>query len=211
MYLISNHHHHSNKAHHAHLIELDLESASSSQIGSLETAAEVIRVGIKKLEEAIHNIIMRRAAPRWLPFLPGVALPNRLALVGASDSVLKLLMLMFVVLHFYLCRGSYMVNWSPELQTAVSDLEVEYSEEPAALYHIKYHVAGGTRPDFLAIATTRPETLFGDTAITVNLEPRGGFKNVLVIGAGALSHCVDWTNRGSCILFGDAAGAMLLC
>ncbi|KAL6553786.1 hypothetical protein OROMI_019459 [Orobanche minor] len=89
--LISNHRHHSNKAHHAQLIELDLESASSSQIGSPEVVAEVIRVGIKKLEEAIHSIIVRRAAPGWLPFLPGVALPNQLALVGASDSVLKLL------------------------------------------------------------------------------------------------------------------------
>ncbi|KAL6583815.1 hypothetical protein OROMI_003104 [Orobanche minor] len=91
--LISNHRHHSNKAHHAQLIELDLESASSSQIGSPEVAAEVIRVGIKKLEEAIHSIILRRAAPGWIPFLhgDGVALPNQLALVGASDSVLKLL------------------------------------------------------------------------------------------------------------------------
>ncbi|KAL6572404.1 hypothetical protein OROMI_013362 [Orobanche minor] len=63
-----------------------------------------------------------------------------------------------------------MVNWSPELQTAVSDLEMEYSEEPGAIYHIKYRVAGGTRPDYLAIETTRPETLFGDTAIAVNPE-----------------------------------------
>ncbi|KAK6127768.1 hypothetical protein DH2020_038477 [Rehmannia glutinosa] len=63
-----------------------------------------------------------------------------------------------------------MVNWSPNLQTAVSDLEVEYSEEPGALYHIKYRVAGGSRSDFLTIATTRPETLFGDTAVAVNPE-----------------------------------------
>ncbi|KAL6518244.1 hypothetical protein OROMI_033945 [Orobanche minor] len=71
--LISNHRHHSNKAHHAQLIKLDLESTSSSQIGSPEVATEVIRVGIKKLEEAIHNIIVRRGAPGWLPFLHGVA------------------------------------------------------------------------------------------------------------------------------------------
>lgn len=67
-------------------------------------------------------------------------------------------------------QGSYMVNWSPSLQTAVSDLEVEYSEEPGALYYIKYRVAGGSRSDFLTIATTRPETLFGDTAIAVHPE-----------------------------------------
>ncbi|CAA6658462.1 unnamed protein product [Spirodela intermedia] len=71
-------------------------------------------------------------------------------------------------------QGSYMVNWSPSLQTAVSDLEVEYSEEPGSLYHIKYRVAGGTNfapgSDYLTIATTRPETLFGDTAVAVNPE-----------------------------------------
>ncbi|VFQ75578.1 unnamed protein product [Cuscuta campestris] len=65
-------------------------------------------------------------------------------------------------------QGSYIVNWSPNLQTAVSDLEVEHSEEPGILYYIKYHVAGGCRNDFLTIATTRPETLFGDTAVAVN-------------------------------------------
>ncbi|PNT77024.1 hypothetical protein BRADI_1g56890v3 [Brachypodium distachyon] len=67
-------------------------------------------------------------------------------------------------------QGSYLVNWSPNLQTAVSDLEVEYSEEPGNLYFIKYRVAGGSRDDFMTIATTRPETLFGDVAIAVNPE-----------------------------------------
>ncbi|KAL9170092.1 hypothetical protein ABFS82_04G121200 [Erythranthe guttata] len=78
----------------------------------------------------------------------------------------------FVKLHEkgLIYHGSYMVNWSPNLQTAVSDLEVEYSEEPGALYHIKYRVAGGSRDDFLTIATTRPETLFGDTAVAVHPE-----------------------------------------
>lgn len=76
----------------------------------------------------------------------------------------------FVRLHEkgLIYQGSYMVNWSPNLQTAVSDLEVEYSEEPGTLYHIKYRVAGGSRDDYLTIATTRPETLFGDVAIAVN-------------------------------------------
>ncbi|GAV76713.1 tRNA-synt_1 domain-containing protein/Anticodon_1 domain-containing protein/Val_tRNA-synt_C domain-containing protein [Cephalotus follicularis] len=76
----------------------------------------------------------------------------------------------FVRLHEkgLIYQGSYMVNWSPTLQTAVSDLEVEYSEEPGTLYHIKYRVAGGSRSDFLTVATTRPETLFGDVALAVN-------------------------------------------
>ncbi|CAM8976538.1 unnamed protein product [Rhodiola kirilowii] len=76
----------------------------------------------------------------------------------------------FVRLHEkgLIYQGSYMVNWSPNLQTAVSDLEVEYSEEPGFLYYIRYRVAGGSRSDFLTVATTRPETLFGDVAIAVN-------------------------------------------
>ncbi|KAK7304693.1 hypothetical protein VNO77_42579 [Canavalia gladiata] len=61
---------------------------------------------------------------------------------------------------------SYIVNWSPSLQTAVSDLEVEYSEESGYLYYIKYRVAG--RSDYLTVATTRPETLFGDVALAVH-------------------------------------------
>ncbi|CAM8976123.1 unnamed protein product [Rhodiola kirilowii] len=69
----------------------------------------------------------------------------------------------FVRLHEkgLIYQGSYMVNWSPNLQTAVSDLEVEYSEEPGFLYYIRYRVAGGS-------SNNTPETLFGDVAIAVN-------------------------------------------
>ncbi|KAI5339549.1 hypothetical protein L3X38_018821 [Prunus dulcis] len=78
----------------------------------------------------------------------------------------------FVRLHEkgLIYQGSYMVNWSPSLQTAVSDLEVEYHEESGTLYYIKYRVAGGSKSDYLTIATTRPETLFGDVAIAVHPE-----------------------------------------
>ncbi|KAG8376384.1 hypothetical protein BUALT_Bualt09G0057900 [Buddleja alternifolia] len=69
--LISHHRHRSNKTHQAQLLEVDLDSASSSPSDSPEAAAEIITVGIKKLEDAIHSIIVRRAAPDWLPFLPG--------------------------------------------------------------------------------------------------------------------------------------------
>ncbi|MEI2611102.1 MAG: valine--tRNA ligase [Candidatus Promineifilaceae bacterium] len=62
-------------------------------------------------------------------------------------------------------RSEYLVNWSPGLQTAVSDLEVEYSEEPGFLYHFQYPVKGG---GFLPVATTRPETILGDTAVAVH-------------------------------------------
>ncbi|XP_075488940.1 uncharacterized protein LOC142527846 [Primulina tabacum] len=69
--LINHHRHRSNKSHHVQLIELDLDASSSSQPDTPETAAEVITLGIKKLEDAIHSIMVRRAAPDWLPFLPG--------------------------------------------------------------------------------------------------------------------------------------------
>ncbi|CAG9467326.1 unnamed protein product [Pedinophyceae sp. YPF-701] len=67
-------------------------------------------------------------------------------------------------------RGSYMVNWSPSLQTAVSDIEVEFSEEAGKLYFFKYPVEGGEdgEEEFLPVATTRPETILGDTAVAVN-------------------------------------------
>jgi hypothetical protein len=64
-------------------------------------------------------------------------------------------------------RGTYMVNWSPNLQTAVSDLEVEYADEEGSLYFFKYPVEGEDGA-FLPVATTRPETILGDTAVAVN-------------------------------------------
>jgi valyl-tRNA synthetase len=68
----------------------------------------------------------------------------------------------------FIYRGEYLVNWSPGLQTAVSDLEVEYAEEDGKLYYFKYPIAG--TDDFIAVATTRPETVLGDTAVAVHPE-----------------------------------------
>lgn len=64
-------------------------------------------------------------------------------------------------------RGTYMVNWAPKLQTAVSDLEVEYSDEKGFLYVFKYPVADGSGA-FLPVASTRPETILGDSAVAVH-------------------------------------------
>lgn len=66
-------------------------------------------------------------------------------------------------------QGPRMINWSPGLQTAVSDLEVEYSEEQGKLYYFKYMLADGSG-DFLPVATTRPETIPGDTGVAVHPE-----------------------------------------
>ena len=63
-------------------------------------------------------------------------------------------------------RGEKIINWDPVARTALSNEEVEYSEEKSAFYHLKYIVEG--TDEYLDVATTRPETLFGDTAVAVN-------------------------------------------
>jgi len=63
-------------------------------------------------------------------------------------------------------QGDYIINWCPRCQTALADLEVEYATHPGKLYSIRYQVEGMDAP--LIIATTRPETLLGDTAVAVH-------------------------------------------
>jgi len=65
-------------------------------------------------------------------------------------------------------RSEYLINWSPGLQTAVSDLEVEYTEEEGKLYFFKYMLADSE--EYIPVATTRPETILGDTAVAVHPE-----------------------------------------
>ena len=65
-------------------------------------------------------------------------------------------------------RGDYIINWCPRCQTALSDLEVEHEDDPGHLYYIQYPVDGSQ--EALTVATTRPETLLGDTALAVNPE-----------------------------------------
>jgi valyl-tRNA synthetase len=63
-------------------------------------------------------------------------------------------------------RDNYIINWCPRCKTALSDLEAEHEETKGHLWHIKYPLAGGH--GYLTVATTRPETMLGDTAIAVN-------------------------------------------
>ena len=83
---------------------------------------------------------------------------------GFNEAVIKA----FVELHRKgkIYRGYRLVNWDPSLKTAVSDLEVIRQEKDGLLWHIKYPIEG--TDDFITVATTRPETMFGDMAIAVN-------------------------------------------
>src|SRR5438270_10817437 len=74
----------------------------------------------------------------------------------------------FVRLHEQglIYRGKYIVNWCPRCMTAISDLEVAREETTGKLYEIKYPVSGSK--EFITVATTRPETMLGDTAVAVN-------------------------------------------
>ncbi|MDG1928479.1 MAG: valine--tRNA ligase [Nitrospinaceae bacterium] len=63
-------------------------------------------------------------------------------------------------------KGDYIINWCPRCHTALSDLEVEHQDTQGYLYHLKYSIKDSK--DFLVIATTRPETMLGDTAVAVN-------------------------------------------
>ena len=68
-------------------------------------------------------------------------------------------------------RGNYIVNWCPWHETAISDLEVKHEDVAGKLWEIRYPVIGGSssgKPEFITVATTRPETMLGDTAIAVN-------------------------------------------
>lgn len=81
-----------------------------------------------------------------------------------SESVLKV----FIDLYNkgYIYKGVRMVNWDPAAQTAVSDEEVIYKEEKSKLYYLRYKIVG--EDNYITIATTRPETILGDSAVCVN-------------------------------------------
>lgn len=84
---------------------------------------------------------------------------------GLSNAVQEVFITLYEQGLIY--RGPRLVNWSPGLQTAVSDLEVEREEENGKLYYFKYLVVGG---EYIPVATTRPETILGDTAVAVHPE-----------------------------------------
>ncbi len=80
------------------------------------------------------------------------------------DSVIKVFVDLFNKGLIY--RGIRMVNWDPQAMTAVSDEEVIYTEEKSKLYYVRYRIVG--EEDYIMVATTRPETILGDTAVCAN-------------------------------------------
>ena len=91
---------------------------------------------------------------------------------GLSNAVNEV----FVRLHSedLIYRGKRLVNWDPKLHTAISDLEVENKDKKGFMWHFRYHLADGAKTtdgkDYLVVATTRPETMLGDTGVAVNPE-----------------------------------------
>ncbi|MDO1605254.1 valine--tRNA ligase [Lactobacillus sp. YT155] len=83
---------------------------------------------------------------------------------GLSKAVRKVFVQMYNEGLIY--RGEYIINWDPQLQTALSDIEVLHQDDEGAFYHVRYPFADGSGE--IEIATTRPETMFGDTAVAVN-------------------------------------------
>jgi valyl-tRNA synthetase len=83
---------------------------------------------------------------------------------GLSDAVRKVFVRLYKEGLIY--EGQYIINWCPRCLTALADLEVEYEEQDAYLYYIRYPFSGQKKG--LTVATTRPETMFGDTAVAVN-------------------------------------------
>lgn len=82
---------------------------------------------------------------------------------GLSKAVCKVFVKLYEEGLIY--RGQYIINWDPKLETALSDIEVIHKDDNGAFYHINYPLADGTGS--VEIATTRPETMFGDTAVAV--------------------------------------------
>ena len=84
---------------------------------------------------------------------------------GCSEAVKEVFIKLYEKGYIY--RGSRIINWCPVCQTSISDAEVEYEDQAGHFWHIKYPVVG-SEGEYVEIATTRPETLLGDSAVAVH-------------------------------------------
>lgn len=148
---------------------------------SIATEAKVVKLlreqGIKKSD--IERETFLEHAWEWKDKYGGIILEQLRKLGASCDwrrtaftmdekrsySVLKA----FIDLYKkgYIYRGLRMINWDPEAKTVLSNEEVIYNEEAGNLYHVRYKIEG-TQDEYVTIATTRPETILGDTAIAVH-------------------------------------------
>ncbi len=120
----------------------------------------------------------------------GIALDYDKTKFTLDDDVNKLVLETFVKLHEkgLIYKGERLINWDPVLKTAISNIEINHEDKQGKLYHVKYRIEG--TEDFLVIATTRPETMFGDSAVFVNPNDERHFelvgKNVINPSNGQL-------------------------
>ena len=114
----------------------------------------------KEYAENIHN--------QWAKL--GLSLDYNRERFTLDEGLSKAVRRVFVDLYNkgLIYRGERIINWDPEAMTALSTEEVIYKDDEGAFYHLKYFIEGTN--EYLEVATTRPETLFGDTAVAVNPE-----------------------------------------
>jgi valyl-tRNA synthetase len=141
-----------------------------------KVVAKLASEGIKKTDISREEFLEH--AWSWTKEYGGIIL-EQLKKLGAScdwdrtcftmdDNMSKSVLKVFIDLYNkgLIYRGVRMVNWDPQAQTALSDEEVVYKEENSKLYYLKYKVDGGD--GYAVVATTRPETIMGDTAMCIN-------------------------------------------
>lgn len=152
-----------------------------SDHASIATEAKVVQLlekerGIKKQDLSREDFL--KHAFEWKEKYGGI-IYHQIKKLGCSvdwdrvsftmdDHYYKAVIKVFVDLYKkgLIYRGARMINWDPDAKTALSDEEVEYKDITGKLYYVKYKIAGSE--EFVTIATQRPETIMGDTAVAVN-------------------------------------------
>jgi valyl-tRNA synthetase len=146
-----------------HVVEKQLRDRG---IGRHELGRERFIEETWKVKEEHHRVISRQLAKM------GASVDWDRERFTMDEGLSRAVREVFVSLYErdLLYKGKYLVNWCPRCGTALADDEVEHEDTPGKMYHIRYPVKGAGGPEFVEIATTRPETLLGDTAVAVHPE-----------------------------------------
>jgi len=151
-----------------------------SDHAAIATEAKIVeklkKQGIKK--EDIGRVEFQKHVDEWYTQYKGTII-NQFKRMGYSCDWDRLAFTMdeqnckavrYVFVHLYkkglIYKGKRIVNWCPTCKTSISDAEVDFTENHGYLWHIRYQIEGTN--DYISIATTRPETMLGDTAVAVN-------------------------------------------